>query len=39
MRTSADRILTTHVGSLQTPDYIDPDKFGQITAAQLRADR
>ena len=25
MRTSVDRILTTHVGSLQTPDYIDPD--------------
>jgi hypothetical protein len=37
MRTSVDRILTTHVGSLQTPDYIDPDKFAQITDAQLRA--
>jgi 5-methyltetrahydropteroyltriglutamate--homocysteine methyltransferase len=37
MRTSVDRILTTHVGSLQTPDYIDPDKFGLITDAQLRA--
>jgi 5-methyltetrahydropteroyltriglutamate--homocysteine methyltransferase len=37
MRTSVDRILTTHVGSLQTPDYIDPDKFAQITDVQLRA--
>ena len=36
MRTSTDRILTTHVGSLQTPDYIDPEKFGAMTDAQLR---
>jgi len=26
MRASTDRILTTHVGSLQTPEYVDPDK-------------
>ena len=36
MRASTDRILTTHVGSLQTPDYIDPAKFAQMTDDQLR---
>jgi 5-methyltetrahydropteroyltriglutamate--homocysteine methyltransferase len=37
MRASIDRILTTHVGSLQTPEYIDPDAFKKMTDAQLRA--
>ncbi|MEI9963819.1 MAG: cobalamin-independent methionine synthase II family protein [Caulobacteraceae bacterium] len=36
MRASTDRILTTHVGSLQTPEYIDPDRFKAMTDAQLR---
>jgi 5-methyltetrahydropteroyltriglutamate--homocysteine methyltransferase len=36
MRASTDRILTTHVGSLQTPEYIDPDKFKAMTTEQLR---
>ena len=36
MRASTDRILTTHVGSLQTPEYIDPEKFSRMTDAQLR---
>jgi 5-methyltetrahydropteroyltriglutamate--homocysteine methyltransferase len=35
MRASTDRILTTHVGSLQTPEYADTDKFKEITDAQL----
>ena len=37
MRTSTDRILTTHVGSLQTPDYIDPVQFKAKTTEDLRA--
>jgi 5-methyltetrahydropteroyltriglutamate--homocysteine methyltransferase len=37
MRASTDRILTTHVGSLQTPEYIDPDKFRAMTDDQLGA--
>jgi 5-methyltetrahydropteroyltriglutamate--homocysteine methyltransferase len=37
MRTSTDRILTTHVGSLQTPEYIDPERFKQMSDEQLRA--
>ena len=37
MRASTDRILTTHVGSLQTPEYIDPEAFGKMTDDQLRA--
>ena len=36
MRASTDRILTTHVGSLQTPEYIDPAKFREMTTEQLR---
>jgi 5-methyltetrahydropteroyltriglutamate--homocysteine methyltransferase len=36
MRASTDRILTTHVGSLQTPEYADPDKFKEMTDSQLR---
>ena len=36
MRTSTDRILTTHVGSLQTPEYIDPAHFGRMTDDELR---
>ena len=36
MRASTDRILTTHVGSLQTPEYIDPDKFKAMTTEDLR---
>jgi len=37
MRASTERILTTHVGSLQTPEYIDPGHFGRMTDEQLRA--
>lgn len=37
MRASTDRILTTHVGSLQTPEYIDPERFGRMTDEELRA--
>ena len=37
MRASTDRILTTHVGSLQTPEYTDPVKFNEMTDAQLRS--
>ena len=37
MRASTDRILTTHVGSLQTPEYIDPAHFAKMTDEQLRA--
>ena len=33
MRASTDRILTTHVGSLQTPEYTDPVKFNEMTDA------
>jgi 5-methyltetrahydropteroyltriglutamate--homocysteine methyltransferase len=36
MRASTERILTTHVGSLQTPEYIDPDRFRNMTDAALR---
>jgi len=36
MRASTERILTTHVGSLQTPEYIDPDRFKAMTDGQLR---
>ena len=36
MRASTDRILTTHVGSLQTPEYIDPEHFRAMTDEQLR---
>jgi 5-methyltetrahydropteroyltriglutamate--homocysteine methyltransferase len=36
MRASTERILTTHVGSLQTPEYIDPDRFRKMTDDQLR---
>ena len=36
MRASTDRILTTHVGSLQTPEYIDPVRFNAMTDDQLR---
>ena len=36
MRASTDRILTTHVGSLQTPEYIDPERFKAMTDDQLR---
>ena len=37
MRASTERILTTHVGSLQTPEYIDPERFGAMTDEQLQA--
>lgn len=36
MRASTDRILTTHVGSLQTQEYMDPENFKQKTTEQLR---
>jgi 5-methyltetrahydropteroyltriglutamate--homocysteine methyltransferase len=36
MRASTERILTTHVGSLQTPEYADPEKFKQMTDEGLR---
>jgi len=36
MRASTDRILTTHVGSLQTPEYMNPDSFKTKTDADLR---
>ena len=37
MRASTERILTTHVGSLQTPEYIDPAHFKAMTDEQLRS--
>jgi len=37
MRASTDRILTTHVGSLQTPEYMNTDSFKTKTDADLRA--
>lgn len=37
MRVSSERILTTHVGSLQTPEYIDPDVFKKIADTDLRS--
>ena len=36
MRASTDRILTTHVGSLQTPEYAIPEQFRKMTDEQLR---
>lgn len=36
MRASTERILTTHVGSLQTAEYADPDQFKQMTDEHLR---
>jgi 5-methyltetrahydropteroyltriglutamate--homocysteine methyltransferase len=37
MRASTDRILTTHVGSLQTPEYMNTENFKTKTDADLRA--
>jgi 5-methyltetrahydropteroyltriglutamate--homocysteine methyltransferase len=37
MRASTDRILTTHVGSLQTPEYVDPEAFAKMSDEHLRA--
>jgi 5-methyltetrahydropteroyltriglutamate--homocysteine methyltransferase len=37
MRASLDRILTTHVGSLQTPEYVDPEAFAKMSDVHLRA--
>lgn len=36
MRASTDRILTTHVGSLQTQDYMDPENFKTKSIDDLR---
>jgi len=36
MRASVDRILTTHVGSLQTLEYADPEQFKAMSDEHLR---